>query len=174
MAHGMADANYPVSMTEVADSDTMALTSSTNGSSSTVVSRTCGWWTTTSSWWERYIANLTVDGVHASAALYAVMACWSRPRSRLIREVMKEGRPVEILRTNWSKLTPWASVGCPARRTPARQFVLGSPSFTPRHGVQGKPATSPTPPNPVNQAVDAQAGKDFPGLLKRDYRPARS
>jgi hypothetical protein len=31
-----------------------------------------------------------------------------------------------------------------------------------------------TPPSPVDPAVDAQAGKDFPGLLKRNCRPARS
>jgi hypothetical protein len=30
------------------------------------------------------------------------------------------------------------------------------------------------PPNPVNPAVDAEAGKDFPALLKHNYRPARS
>jgi hypothetical protein len=30
-----------------------------------------------------------------------------------------------------------------------------------------------TPPNPVNPAVDAQVRKDFPGLLKRNYRPAK-
>jgi hypothetical protein len=29
-----------------------------------------------------------------------------------------------------------------------------------------------TPPNRVNTAFDAEAGKDFPGLLKRNYRPA--
>jgi hypothetical protein len=28
--------------------------------------------------------------------------------------------------------------------------------------------------NPVNPAAEAQAGKDFPGLPKRNYRPARS
>jgi hypothetical protein len=31
-----------------------------------------------------------------------------------------------------------------------------------------------SPPNPVNPAVDAEARKDFPALLKRNYRPARS
>jgi hypothetical protein len=31
-----------------------------------------------------------------------------------------------------------------------------------------------TPPNRVNPAFDAEAGKDFPGLLKRNYRPAGS
>jgi hypothetical protein len=31
-----------------------------------------------------------------------------------------------------------------------------------------------TPLNPVNPAFDAQARKDFPALLKRNYRPARS
>jgi hypothetical protein len=31
-----------------------------------------------------------------------------------------------------------------------------------------------TRPNPINQAVDAQPARDFPGLLKRNYRPARS
>jgi hypothetical protein len=30
------------------------------------------------------------------------------------------------------------------------------------------------PPNPINPAVDAQAREDFPGLLKRGCRPARS
>jgi hypothetical protein len=40
-------------------------------------------------------------------------------------------------------------------------------SSTPRKGHQ-------TPPDPVNPAVDAQARKDFPALLKRSYRPARS
>ena len=31
-----------------------------------------------------------------------------------------------------------------------------------------------TPPNFVNRAVDAKAREDFPDLLKRNYRPARS
>jgi hypothetical protein len=31
-----------------------------------------------------------------------------------------------------------------------------------------------TPPNQVNPAVDAQARKDFPGLLKHGWRSARS
>jgi hypothetical protein len=31
-----------------------------------------------------------------------------------------------------------------------------------------------TPPNPVNPAVDAQAGNGFPSLLKHGCRPARS
>jgi hypothetical protein len=30
------------------------------------------------------------------------------------------------------------------------------------------------PPLPVNPAVDVEARNGFPGLLKRDYRPARS
>lgn len=30
------------------------------------------------------------------------------------------------------------------------------------------------PPIPINPAVDAEARKDFPGLLKRNYRPAGS
>jgi hypothetical protein len=30
------------------------------------------------------------------------------------------------------------------------------------------------PPNPDNPAFDAEALKDFPGLLKRNYRPAGS
>jgi hypothetical protein len=30
------------------------------------------------------------------------------------------------------------------------------------------------PPSPVNTAVDAQARKVLPGLLKRNYRPAMS
>jgi hypothetical protein len=29
-------------------------------------------------------------------------------------------------------------------------------------------------PNPINPAVDTQARKDFPALLKRNYRPAGS
>jgi hypothetical protein len=29
-----------------------------------------------------------------------------------------------------------------------------------------------TPPNPVNPAFDAEARKDFPGLLKRNCRPS--
>jgi hypothetical protein len=31
-----------------------------------------------------------------------------------------------------------------------------------------------TPPNPVNPVFNAQARKDFPGLLKRNYRPVWS
>ena len=30
------------------------------------------------------------------------------------------------------------------------------------------------PPIPINPAVDVEARNGFPGLLKRDYRPARS
>jgi hypothetical protein len=46
-------------------------------------------------------------------------------------------------------------------------------------GQKGNDSSRPTkghetPRNPVNQAVDAQARKDFPGLQKGNYRPAGS
>jgi hypothetical protein len=104
-AYASADGHYTVRMTAVANGGTLALTSSTNGSSSTVPNRTCRWWITTPSWWPRMRtsqSSLTVDGVHPKVAGYAVMACWSRPRSRLIREVMKEGRPVDSVLRSFS------------------------------------------------------------------------
>jgi hypothetical protein len=43
----------------------------------------------------------------------------------------------------------------------------GNDSSTPWRGHE-------TSPNPVNPAFDAEARKDFPALLKRNYRPASS
>jgi hypothetical protein len=58
-----------------------------------------GWAMTwkTRQWSDSAMAIRSTDKNQTSAAGYAVMACWSRPRSRVIREVMKEGRPVDSI-----------------------------------------------------------------------------
>jgi hypothetical protein len=48
----------------------------------------------------------------------------------------------------------------------SREVVDGQPE----NGLSRPTRGHETPPNPTNPAVDAQARKDFPGLLKHGYR----
>jgi hypothetical protein len=58
------------------------------------------------------------------------------------------------------------------KKIQSREVVNGQQENTEESSVPRRGHA--TPPNSVIPAVDAQARKDFPDLLKRGFRPARS
>jgi hypothetical protein len=52
----------------------------------------------------------------------------------------------------------------------SREVVDGQPENDSSRPTKGRESRS----NPVNTAVGTEAREHFPGLLKRNYRPARS